>query len=111
MSIKVVQLTKNSELVKLSIDEQIKIGGGYRGGKPDKTLYAQALDAYSKGEVTISSSGNTVFFTETGNSYALGYYNPGFPPRDSESNNPYSIGFVVEGNNVQRYNPWGEGGS
>jgi hypothetical protein len=109
MSLQVSNLKHNNALVGLSIDEQIKIGGGY-GSKPDKTLYAQALGAYSKGEVTISSSGNTVFFTETGNSYALGY-NPGFPPRDSESNNPYSIGFVVEGNNVQRYNPWGEGGS
>ncbi len=99
MSIKVVELTENSDLVKLSIDEQIKIGGG-RGTfqKSDKTLYVQALGAYSKGDATISSSGNTVFFTESGR----GNYDV-FGSNDSGS--PLSIGFVVQGDNVQRYNP------
>jgi hypothetical protein len=101
MSLQVSNLKHNNALVGLSIDEQIKIGGG--GGRPplqksDKTLYTQALDTYSKGDATISSSGNTVFFTESGRgNFDL------FGSNDSGS--PLSIGFVVQGDNVQRYNP------
>jgi ankyrin repeat protein len=103
MSLQVSNLKHNNVLVKLSIDEQVNISGGGGGGRPlpksDKTLYTQALDTYSKGNATINSSGNTVFFTESGqgNSDLFGSGN--------ESGSPLSIGFVVQGDNVQRYNP------
>ncbi len=60
MRIEVVELTKNSELVELSIYEQIKVKGGIlRVGNS----YELDLKNYAEGKSNISSSGDIVTFT------------------------------------------------
>jgi hypothetical protein len=98
MSIKVLELTKNSELVELSIDEQMRIGGGITP-ESAKRLYNAALSGYADGKVDIAPSGsdpNVTIFTPR-----PGAYPP--PSVKSASSSPLSlfgnIGFNVQGDN------------
>ncbi len=66
MSIKVLELTRNSKLVELSIEKQIKVvGGGGRGGVPPtpKQLYETDLVKYANGQTEIGSNGDVVTFS------------------------------------------------
>jgi hypothetical protein len=64
MSIKVVKLTKNSELVKLSIDEQVKVvGGGLFSSPTPKERYESDLGKYANGQAEIGSNGDVVTFS------------------------------------------------
>lgn len=76
MSVRILELTKNSEMESLSIDEQIRVVGGQSDTskwdpKLQKELYGQSLRKYAEGDFTISSSGDTVSFTDSRNNLLL----------------------------------------
>jgi hypothetical protein len=98
MSITVLDLAKNSEIGHLSIDEQMRIGGGITP-ETSKQLYGAALSGYADGKVDIAPSGsepNVTIFTPR-----PGAYPP--PSLKSGISSPLSffgnIGFNVQGDN------------
>jgi hypothetical protein len=73
MKIEVLELTKNSELVEVSIDEQKIIVGGL-GIYPNSYPYSGALQGYANGNYNISSSGDTITFTPVNPGINTGKY-------------------------------------
>jgi hypothetical protein len=66
MSIKVLELAKNSEMGDLSIDKQKMVRGGVNPTY-DRSVknYNQSLTAYADGKANISSSGDIVTFVSS----------------------------------------------
>jgi hypothetical protein len=98
MSIKVLELTKNSESVELSIDMQEGVGGAYNGSyirTQAQQLYQSGLDAYAGGSADIDYRGGDIIeISNNWNSNALSLSGEYF------KQNFVSATFSVKGDNV-----------
>jgi hypothetical protein len=73
MTVKILELIKNSEMGNLSIDKQISIMGGL-DPRLNKEFYAQSLLQYARGNFTISSSGDAVSFIDSRDNSLVGTF-------------------------------------
>jgi hypothetical protein len=96
MSIKVLELTKNSESVELSIDMQEGVGGGAYNGPSisPSQLYQAGLEAYAGGGADIGYRGGDIIeISSNGN-------NSNILNGEYFSQNFISATFSVKGDNV-----------
>ncbi len=73
MTVKVLELVRNSEMSNLSIDKQTRVIGGL-DPRLSREFYAQSLLQYALGNFKISSSGDTVSFIDSHDNLLVGTF-------------------------------------